>query len=87
VKYVEALIGPDTINTLPIETIDAFRHHGKAISKLQLDLVHSKYVLHQLKNNGINIDNITQKLEAEGVDKFNKAYDALLNAIDAKKKK
>ncbi|CAN5388365.1 hypothetical protein BH11BAC5_BH11BAC5_23800 [soil metagenome] len=87
VKYVEALIGPDTINTLPIETIDAFRHHGKAVSQLQNNLFHSKFVLQQLKDNGINIDSITQKLEAEGVDKFNKAYDALLNAIDTKKKK
>lgn len=87
VKYVEALLGPDTINTLPVETIDAFRHHGKAVSQLQNNLIHSKYVLQQLKDNGINIDNITQKLEVEGVEKFNKAYDALLKAIDAKKKK
>ncbi len=87
VKYVEALIGPDTINTLPLETIDAFRHHGKAANLLENDLLKATQVLQQLKDNGINIDDITQKLEAEGVEKFNKAYDALLKAIDAKKKK
>ncbi|MEO6915623.1 MAG: transaldolase [Chitinophagaceae bacterium] len=86
VKYVEALIGPDTINTLPIETIDAFRDHGKASNQLQSNLDHSKFVLQQLKGNGISIDDITQKLEAEGVDKFNIAYDTLLKAIATKKK-
>jgi transaldolase len=87
VKYVEALIGSNTINTLPIETIDAFRDHGKAANLLENDLVHASQVLQQLKDNRINIDEITQKLETEGVEKFNKAYDALLKAIDAKKKK
>ncbi len=87
VKYVEALIGPNTINTLPLETIDAFRDHGKAISLLENDLTHASKVLQQLKANGINIADITQKLEAEGVEKFNKAYDALLKAIESKKNK
>ncbi len=87
VKYVEALIGPDTINTLPIETIDAFRDHGRAISFLENNLPHASKVLQQLKANGINIADITQKLEAEGVEKFNKAYDALLKAIESKENK
>jgi len=87
VKYVEALIGPDTINTLPLETIEAFRDHGKAVDDLENNLVQSKQELNQLKENGINIDDITQKLEEEGVQKFNKAYDSLLKAIDSKKKK
>ncbi len=87
VKYVEALIGPDTINTLPLETIEAFRDHGKTENHLENNLLNSNKVLQQLKENGINIDDITQKLEAEGVEKFNNAYDKLLNAIDAKKKK
>lgn len=87
VKYVEALIGPDTINTLPLETIEAFRDHGKTENHLENNLLNANKVLQQLKENGINIDDITQKLEAEGVEKFNNAYDKLLNAIDAKKKK
>jgi transaldolase/transaldolase/glucose-6-phosphate isomerase len=87
VKYVEALIGPDTINTLPLETIEAFRDHGKAAANLENNLLQTRQQLTQLKENGINIDEITQKLEEEGVQKFNKAYDSLLKAIDSKKKK
>ncbi|HEY9342720.1 MAG TPA: transaldolase [Hanamia sp.] len=87
VKYVDALIGPDTINTLPLETIDAFRDHGKAEAHLENDLLGATRILQQLKDNGINIDNITQKLEEEGIQKFNKAYEQLLGAIDSKKKK
>lgn len=87
VKYVEALIGPNTINTLPMETIDAFRDHGKAADHLENNLMKATQELQQLKDNGINIDDITQQLEEEGVQKFNKAYGTLLKAIDEKKKK
>ena len=87
VKYVEALIGPGTINTLPMETIDAFRDHGKAENRLENDLVEAGDVLNQLEANGIDINDMTQKLEEEGVEKFNKAYDSLLKAIDGKREK
>ncbi|MEO9147075.1 MAG: transaldolase [Ginsengibacter sp.] len=87
VKYVEALIGVDTINTLPLATIDAFRDHGKPVATLESG--HSKVTQEsqELKDSGINIDSITQKLEEEGVEKFNKAYEILLKAIDSKKMK
>lgn len=87
VKYVEALIGPDTINTLPMETIDAFRDHGNAADRLENNLLKATQELDQLKKNGINLDELTQHLEEDGVKKFNKAYDSLLKAIDEKKKK
>ena len=87
VKYVEALIGPNTINTLPLETIEAFRDHGNAVSDLENDVEKSSQQLQQIKDNGINIDAITQQLEEEGVQKFNKAYDQLLKAIDSKTQK
>jgi transaldolase len=87
VKYVETLIGPDTINTLPLATIDAFRDHGKPVSDLESNLMKANEELKQLADNGISIDNITQKLEEEGVEKFNKAYEVLLKAIDSKKMK
>ena len=87
VKYVEALIGPDTINTLPIETIDAFRDHGKVVARLEDNLLHANEVLQQLKDNGINIDAYTKKLEEEGIGKFNKAYNSLLQSIAEKRKK
>jgi transaldolase len=87
VKYVEALIGPDTINTLPLETIEAFKDHGKAEDHLENNLLKATQELQQLEDNGINIGDIAQKLEEEGVQKFNKAYDSLLKAIDSKRKK
>ena len=87
VKYVEALIGSDTINTLPLATIDAFRDHGKPVAELESNLLKASQQLQELKDNGISIDKITQKLEEEGIEKFNKAYEILLKAIDSKKMK
>ncbi len=85
VKYVENLIGKETINTLPMETIDAFRDHGKASEALTMDISHAKKVMEDLKNKEINIDEITQKLEDEGIEKFNNAYEKLLKSIDNQK--
>ncbi|MEO6630806.1 MAG: transaldolase [Mucilaginibacter sp.] len=87
VKYVEALIGPSTINTIPMETLLAFRDHGQAGNRLENNLDMATRTLQQLKDNGINIDDITQKLEEEGIEKFNKAYDALLKAIASKRER
>jgi len=86
VKYVEALIGADTINTIPIETMEAFNDHGKPESHLEDDLDKATQMLTQLKENGIDINTITQKLEDEGIEKFNKAYDKLLEAIENQKR-
>ncbi|HET6721998.1 MAG TPA: transaldolase, partial [Chitinophagaceae bacterium] len=86
VKYVEALIGPETINTIPIETLEAFNDHGKAECHLEDDLDKATQLLTQLKKNGIDINTITQKLEDEGIEKFNNAYDKLLEAIENQKR-
>ena len=86
VKYVEALIGPDTINTIPIETLEAFNDHGKAESHLEDDLDKATQLLLQLKEKEIDINTITQQLEDEGIEKFNKAYDKLLEAIENQKR-
>lgn len=85
VKYVEALIGKDTINTLPMETIDAFRDHGEAADSISVNMDEANQVMKDLKDKGINIDEITQKLEDEGIEKFNKAYDELLKSINDQK--
>lgn len=82
VKYVETLIGPDTINTIPMETLEAFRDHGVAKSTLETDMDKASHILDRLKETGINIDDITQRLEDEGIQKFNKAFDQLLDAIE-----
>jgi len=87
VKYVEALIGNETINTLPLKTIQAFNDHGHAASRLENDLDKATGILEELNDNGIDINIITQKLEDEGIEKFNKAYAKLLKAIETRKKK
>jgi len=87
VKYVGALIGNETINTIPLETLEAFNDHGKTANNLQHDMDKATEVLAQLNARGIDINIITQKLEDEGIGKFNKAYDKLLKAIEEQKQK
>ena len=86
-KYVEALIGPDTVDTVPLETIEAFRDHGVAANVLEDGLNKATETLNRLKGAGIDIDQLTQQLEDEGIDKFNKPFEKLLKAIEDQKSK
>jgi transaldolase len=81
VKYVEALIGPDTVDTAPMETIDAYRDHGDPKLRLEENIEEARWVLAELSNVDIDIDEITQKLEDEGVDKFNQPFDKLMKTL------
>ncbi len=85
VKYVESLIGPDTINTVPIETLDAYRDHGKPAARIEEGVQDAYDVLEGLSQTGIDIDQVTQQLEDEGVAKFNKALDQLTATIHEKR--
>jgi transaldolase len=67
VKYIEALIGPDTVNTVPLETLDAYRDHGEPKARLEEDVKEARWVLEPLPELGIGIDNVTRQLEDEGV--------------------
>jgi transaldolase len=84
-KYVEALIGPDTVDTVPLETIVAFRDHGVAANTLAQDLDKATEALERVKGAGIDIDQLTQQLEDEGVAKFNQPFEKLLASIEANK--
>ncbi len=81
IKYVEALIGPNTINTLPGETIDAYRDHGRPQPRLTDDMDEAQQVLESLADLDISIDQVTQQLEEEGIQKFIKPYDSLLETL------
>jgi transaldolase len=81
VKYIESLIGPDTINTVPPETIDAYRDHGNPKSSLEQDVEEASWIMERLPELGINIDKVTQQLEDEGVKKFNAPFDKLMEAL------
>lgn len=81
-KYVEPLIGPDTINTLPLETLEAYRDHGRPELRLHDGLAEAQAKLNWLADVGIDLDTVTQQLENEGIQKFNKPYDKLLATLD-----
>lgn len=81
VKYVDALIGDETVNTVPVATFDAYRDHGDPASRLTDDSDGIVAALERLPELGIDLDAATQQLEDEGVDKFNKAFDQLFDAL------
>jgi transaldolase len=81
VKYVEALIGPDTVNTAPPETLDAYRDHGEPKARLEQDVNQARWVLERLPELGIGIDHVTRQLEDEGVEKFNQPFDKLMETL------
>jgi transaldolase len=81
VKYVEALIGPETVNTAPIETLDAYRKHGDPKVRLEQGVEEARLVLERLPQLGINIDHVTRQLEDAGVAKFNEPFDQLMDTL------
>ena len=85
--YVEELIGPDTVDTMPRETLDAFRDHGRVEVRVDQDVEEAHTTLRRLGEVGIEYDRITAQLEKEGVDKFQKSFDDLLEGIEAKRDK
>ena len=82
VKYVEALIGPETVNTLPVETLAAYRDHGQPEPRLKRGMQATGRSLGRLAEVGIDLEAVTQRLEKEGVAKFNQAFDKLLEALE-----
>jgi transaldolase len=83
-KYVEPLIGPDTINTVPVETLDAYRDHGHPKQTLDQSVSEAKQTLSDLSSLGISLEAVTQQLEDEGVEKFVKAFDKLISSLKEK---
>jgi transaldolase len=81
VKYVEALIGAETINTLPVETVAAYRDHGEPAIRLENNIDIANNTLAQLADLGLDLAALTAQLEKEGVKKFNTAYTALLENL------
>jgi transaldolase len=82
VKYVEALIGRDTIDTVPVETLDDYRDHGRPEDRLEQDVAQSMEALGRLPELGIDLGKVTEQLEDEGVEKFNRAFDELMQVLD-----
>jgi len=82
--YVDELIGPDTVNTLPDATIEAFADHGHLARRVDADLDQATAVWSGLGDVGVDVDDVGAKLEREGVASFQKSFDELLGALEAK---
>ncbi|TMC22241.1 MAG: transaldolase, partial [Chloroflexi bacterium] len=84
VLYVEELIGPDTVNTMPLTTIESFREHGKVRLSIEDQLSEAKAQLAELADVGIRYDQVTRQLQDEGVQKFADSFHTLFQCIDNK---
>jgi transaldolase len=85
VKYVEALIGPETVNTLTLETLHAYRDHGHPSLRLEEGVAEARELLRRLPEVGIDLAAVTQQLEVEGVQKFNVSLDRLMTTLEKKR--
>jgi transaldolase len=85
VLYVEELIGPDTINTMPDETIAAFRDHGRAENTLERDVDGARRTLERFAVAGIDYDDVVAVLEQDGVEKFAASFRELFDGVAAKR--
>ncbi len=83
--YVDALIGPDTVNTAPGKTIEAFLDHGTVARTVDQDVAEAQAQFAALEVGGIDLDALTRELEAQGIDSFTKSYDALLAGVESKR--
>ncbi|MDQ4081483.1 MAG: transaldolase [Actinomycetota bacterium] len=81
VLYVEELIGPNTVNTMPEETIEAFQDHGRVGLTLERGIDEARQVFERLAEAGIDYDDVTLTLEREGVEKFAESFEGLLDGI------
>jgi transaldolase len=85
VLYVEELIGPETVNTMPEETIEAFQGHGRVALTLEREIDEAKRLFEQLAAVGVDYDDVVRVLEEEGVQKFADSFSELLDGIRAKR--
>lgn len=82
--YIDALIGPETVNTMPPNTIDAFRDHGTLGNTLEEDVAEAQLVLDNLVELGVDLDEITEKLQEDGVEAFAKSFRQLMETLKNK---
>ena len=85
VYYIEELVGNHTVNTIPLQTLEAFRDHGRVRYSLSEDPSESAGTLDRLKQAGIDMASVTQQLEEDGIRLFTQSYDSLLESIRTKR--
>jgi transaldolase len=84
VVYVEELIGPHTVNTMPVKTLEAFMDHGEVARTVDDNVEEAEERLGALAEVGVDLDEVTAELQRDGVDKFAKSYDELLECVGSK---
>jgi transaldolase len=82
--YVDMLIGPQTVNTMPDQTLDDYLDHGTGARTVDADLAGAHRVLDELAKVGVDLDDVTKTLEEEGVASFSKSFDELLTSLESK---
>ncbi len=85
VLYVEELIGPQTVDTMPLDTITAFLEHGQVAGTLDRDLDGARQAIREVEAEGISMERVTDELITEGVASFAKSFDELLETIESKR--
>ena len=85
VLYAEELIGPQTVNTMPLETITAFNDHGQVARTLDRDLDGARQAIREVEASGIGMERVTGELIEEGVASFSKSFDELIGTIESKR--
>lgn len=85
VKYVEALIGPDTVNTLPLDTIEAYREMGEPAERVTGALADAEITMSRFREAGFDIEAVANELESQAIQKFVEPFDKLMAAINAKR--
>jgi transaldolase len=84
VMYIEELIGPESVNTMPPQTIDAFRDHGVVKRTVDVDVDQARQTIATLEQHGITMRDVTDKLLVDGVASFQKSFDTLLAGLQKK---
>ncbi len=85
VLYVEELIGPETVNTMPLDTIEAFLDHGRLERTLDRDVDGARQAIREVEAHGISLDTVTAELIDEGMASFAKSFDELITTIESKR--
>jgi len=85
VKYLEELIGPDTVNTVPMDTLNAYLDHGDPDLRLETGLDESSYILDNIDRAGINLREVADELEDEGIQKFADPHHKILKSLEEQK--
>jgi transaldolase len=88
VRYVEELVGPDTVDTMPPATLEAFKDHGRVTRTLDTPeaLERARQVMQELKEIGIDLDAVTLQLQREGVKSFADSYDQLIHTLEQRRR-